>query len=148
MNICIPVKEDKGLSSEVNPHFGSAPIFLIVDTESGAARVIPNRNEHHAHGMCQPLASLAGERIDAIVVGGIGMGALSKMQAAGLEVFLSDIASVNETISAWKSGTLRPMTPAMACGHHGQGPGSAAGGHHGPGAGGGCRGQGPQAYRT
>ena len=142
MNICIPVKEDKGLSSEVNPHFGSAPVFLIVDTESGGARAIPNRNAHHGHGRCQPLASLAGERIDAIVVGGIGMGALSKLQAAGLEVFLSDGGSVSDTISAWKSGALRPVTPAMACGRHGQGHGFGPDGPHGPGSGGGCRGQG------
>ena len=147
MNICIPVKEDKGLSSEVNPHFGSAPIFLIVDTESGAARGIPNLNMHHGHGMCQPLASLAGERLDAIVVGGIGMGALSKLQAAGLEVFLSDGGSVSDTIAAWKSGTLRPVTPAVACGRHGQGPGPATGGPLGQGAGGGC-GQGRQKFRT
>ncbi len=34
MNICIPVNEDKGLQSPVCAHFGSAPAFMIVDTES------------------------------------------------------------------------------------------------------------------
>ena len=83
MNICIPVTEDNGTASPVSRHFGSAPLFLIVDTDSGACRAVPNRNQHHSHGMCMPLASLAGERIDGMVVGGIGMGALSKLGRLG-----------------------------------------------------------------
>ena len=74
MNICIPVNADEGLASPVCAHFGSAPFFMIIDTASGACRALPNGNQHHAHGMCQPLAALAGENLDAIVVGGIGMG--------------------------------------------------------------------------
>ena len=125
MNICIPVNEDKGLQSPVCAHFGSAAIFLIVDTESGNCRAVTNKNAHHAGGMCQPLASLADEHLDAIVVGGIGMGALNKLQAANIGVFLSECATVEQTIAAFRSGTLRPVTPATACGHHGHGP-------HGP----------------
>ena len=119
MNICIPVTEDKGTASPVSRHFGSAPLFLIVDTDSGACRAIPNRNQHHGHGLCTPLASLAGERIEGMVVGGIGMGALSKLGAAGVEVFLSEHATVGETLAAFKAGTLKTMSPGMACAHHG-----------------------------
>jgi predicted Fe-Mo cluster-binding NifX family protein len=38
MNLCIPVNSDSALASEVCPHFGSAPCFLIVDTDSLACR--------------------------------------------------------------------------------------------------------------
>lgn len=120
MNICVPVNADRGLASPVCSHFGSAPFFLIVDTESGACRAIPNRNLHHAHGMCQPLNSLQGENLGGIVVGGIGMGALSKLQMAGLQVFQAQHATVEDTLAAFKAGSLPAMTPAVACGHHGQ----------------------------
>ena len=46
---------------------------------TATCRAIPNRNEHHAHGMCQPLVAIQGEDIGGIVVGGIGMGALNKL---------------------------------------------------------------------
>lgn len=118
MQICVPVLEDNGLESHVSAHFGSAPAFMIVDTDSGACRAIPNRNSHHAHGMCQPLAAIAGETIDGIVVGGIGMGALMKLQAAGIEVFLAEQATVGETVTAFKAGALRPVSPESACGGH------------------------------
>jgi predicted Fe-Mo cluster-binding NifX family protein len=127
MNICIPVNADEGLASPVCAHFGSAPFFMIVDTENGACRAIPNRNLHHAHGMCQPLAAIAGEDIGAIVVGGIGMGALGKLMAAGLDVYRAEQPTVGQTIEAFNGGTLRAMDPATACGHHGQGHGGERG---------------------
>jgi predicted Fe-Mo cluster-binding NifX family protein len=119
MNLCIPVNEDRGLESQVCAHFGSAPAFMIVDTEGGSCRAILNANQHHGHGMCMPLASLQGERIDGMVVGGIGMGALMKLNAANVRVYLSRHATVAETVDAFKAGTLEPMRPNMACASHG-----------------------------
>lgn len=119
MNICIPVTDDQGLSSPVCAHFGSAPFFMIVETDTGACRAIPNQNLHHAHGMCQPLNALQGEQLGGIVVGGIGMGALTKLMMAGLQVYQAQHPTVDATVAAFKAGTLPMMTPASACGHHG-----------------------------
>jgi len=124
MKLCIPVTEDKGLESPVSAHFGSAPLFIIVDTDGGACRSIPNRNLQHSHGMCQPLMSLTGEQVDGIAVGGIGMGALNKLLAADMRVFITRESTVEGTVTAHKSGTLQEATPAAACGHHGHGPGA------------------------
>jgi len=117
MNLCIPVDDDRGLESSVCPHFGSAPAFMIVDTESGSCRLIANHNQHHGHGMCAPLATLEGEAIDGMAVGGIGRGALSKLAAANIRVFLSDQATVAETVAACKDGRLKAMGLEMACSH-------------------------------
>ncbi len=127
MFVCIPVTEDKGLQSPVNAHFGSTPTFMIVNTESKECRAIPNRDMGHAHGMCQPLKALAGETIDGFVVGGIGMGALGKLQQRKIQVFLSEHATVEATIDALRAGALRLVTPELACrehGGHGQGGGA------------------------
>jgi predicted Fe-Mo cluster-binding NifX family protein len=121
MNICIPVTEDHGLDSPVNAHFGSAPFFMVVETESGTCRAITNRNQHHGHGMCQPLAALGGEQIDGMIVGGIGMGALVKLQAAGIRVYLAEQATVRDTLAAHQAGKLREVTPGTACGHQDHG---------------------------
>jgi predicted Fe-Mo cluster-binding NifX family protein len=121
VNICIPVIGDQGLGSLVNPHFGSAPLFVVVNAESGICRAILNGNQHHGHGACQPLRSLAGESIDTVIVGGIGMGALTKLQAAGIRVFISQLATVEETVTAFRAGSLPEVSPATACAHHGHG---------------------------
>jgi predicted Fe-Mo cluster-binding NifX family protein len=129
MNICIPTTQDNGLDSRVSAHFGSAPFFAIVDAESRVCRSVPNANHSHEHGRCQPLAALAGQAIDSVVVGGIGAGALSKLTAAGIRVYMASAGSVKEAVEAYNSGTLAEISPAGACqGHdHGQ---SGHGAHH------------------
>jgi predicted Fe-Mo cluster-binding NifX family protein len=120
MQICIPIDDDHGLDSRVCEHFGSAPKFMIVDTETGACYAIVNRNQHHGHGMCQPLAALRHHTIDGIVVGGIGRRALERLEGGRMQVFQAQHATVGETVAAFKAGSLRPMSMDAACGHHGQ----------------------------
>lgn len=130
MKICIPVEENDGLDSRVCAHFGSAPFFLIVDSDTEACEVITNTGAHHAHGMCQPLALLEGREVDGVVVGGIGRGALFKLQAGNIGVYLSQYSTVRETVDAHKAGALQPVSPADVCAGHGHGHG---GGGQGPG---------------
>ncbi len=134
MNLCIPVNDDHGLRSQVCAHFGSAPMFLIVDTDSGECRAVSNGHQHHEHGQCMPLASLQGERIDGMAVGGIGRGALNKLMAAGIQVYLAERPVVAEVVDALRAGTLRTMGQDMACsqhGHHGHDPQHGHDDHHG-----------------
>lgn len=118
MKVCIPVTEDRGLASPVCGHFGSAPAFLLVDTESSAHRVLVNGNTQHEHGRCAPIALFGGERIDAFVVGGIGAGALSKLLASGAAVYRGRPGPAAEVLRDLASGALPAVTPADACAHH------------------------------
>ena len=119
MNLCIPVNSDSGLASEVCPHFGSAPCFLIVDTDSGACHAVRNQNADHAHGTCEPLLMLRGEALDGIIVAGIGRGALERLELDRVRVFRTEHGSVGETIAALRSGALRQLTTGEACTGHG-----------------------------
>jgi predicted Fe-Mo cluster-binding NifX family protein len=132
MNLCIPIISDRGLASEVSPHFGSAPCFLIVDTESGACRTIANTvHQQGRGGGCAPLHLLEGQAVDAMVVGGIGMGALSRLRAANIQVLVSGLRTVQETVEAFKADALQPVGDDTACAGHGpRGPGMGCGGHH------------------
>lgn len=129
MKLCIPVEQDNGLDSVVCAHFGSAPFFLMIDTDTQACRAITNRNQHHAHGVCQPLAALAGENPDAIVVGGIGRGALMRLVEGGLRVYQATSGTARQITEALNAGRLAPMTERETCGGHGH----AHAHHHGPG---------------
>jgi predicted Fe-Mo cluster-binding NifX family protein len=120
MKLCIPVNADSGLASEVCPHFGSAPCFMIVDTDSGSCHAIPNTvHQGGRGGGCAPVHLLAGQAVDAVVVGGIGMGALNKLRTAKVQVLLSMFRTVQETVDAFKAGSLQPVGSDMACAAHG-----------------------------
>lgn len=121
MNLCIPVLQDLGLASPISGHFGHAPVFLLVDVGNRSTRAIANGHAHHAHGQCSPLASLAGEQLEAMIVSGIGPGAVNHLNAAGIPVFVTGGATVAEALAELDAGTLRRITPAQMCGHHGHG---------------------------
>jgi predicted Fe-Mo cluster-binding NifX family protein len=54
-----------------------------------------------------------------MLVGGIGMGALNKLTASNIRVYLARHETVAETLEAFKAGSLRLVEPEMACAHHG-----------------------------
>jgi len=130
MKICFPVAENQGFESEVYGHFGSAPQFLVVDTETREIKVLKNGDEHHAHGACQPLKALNGQEVDAIVVGGIGGGALMGLNRAGLEVYRAQGLTIADNITCLAHDKLPILTPGQTCGGHSHGQGQGGGCHH------------------
>ena len=121
MKICFPTSNRKGLESPVYAHFGSAPGFVIVNTENQGVEEIDNHDLHHAHGMCQPLKALGGRAIDAVAVGGIGMGALMKLQAQGIRVFRAAEGTVKDNVKLIVARKLPEFDVRQTCAGHGGG---------------------------
>ncbi len=121
MKIAFPTQKEEGLDSRVFGHFGSAPHFIIVDTETDTFKSAGNPNMVHAPGQCQPLKALSGETIDAVVVGGIGAGALTKLNAAGIQVFRAIEGTITENLALIKSNKLPLFTVSQTCAGHGKG---------------------------
>ena len=120
MKIAFPVEQAQGLESQVYSHFGSAPCFVVLDSDSGDHRIIENMDLHHNHGQCQPMKALSGNAVDAVVVGGIGGGALMGLQAQGVRVFRAVEGNVKENFEFMKAGKLPEFALNMTCaGHHG-----------------------------
>lgn len=119
MKVCFPVLKAEGLESEVYGHFGSAPAFLVIETDSNRMTTINNGDQHHAHGMCNPMRALNNQKVDAIVVGGIGAGALSRLNQLGIKVFQAQAPMVRENIKMLKAQNLPEFTLQHCCPGHG-----------------------------
>ncbi|MEF3254930.1 MAG: NifB/NifX family molybdenum-iron cluster-binding protein [Deferribacterales bacterium] len=117
MKVCFPVNHDRGLEGPIYAHFGSAPKFLMVDTESKEVKIIDNSNAHHQHGSCNPALALAGYDIDAVIVGGIGAGALSRLNSLGLNVYEAVKGSVSSNLEKFLAGELKEMS-VSSCHDH------------------------------
>ena len=119
MKICFPVTENKGLESPVYGHFGSAPMFLLVDADQRSVAEVLNRDTNHQHGACSPLKALGGHKIDAVVVGGIGSGALYGLHQAGCKVYQATSGTVAANLGNFLQQKLAEMDPGQSCsGHH------------------------------
>ncbi|MBA4395051.1 MAG: diguanylate cyclase [Desulfobacca sp.] len=125
MKIAFPVNENRGLESPVFSHFGSAPFFVVLDSSNGLVDTIGNTDIHHMHGQCQPLKALGGTSVDMVVVGGIGAGALMKMQGLGIRVFRAVEGNVGENLELLKTGKLPEFSTDMTCAGHQSGHGCA-----------------------
>lgn len=119
MKVCFPVSVDQGLESQVFGHFGSAPGFVVVDMITNAITAINNSDQVHEHGACNPVAGLGGHQVDAIVVGGIGGGALQQLNRSGLRVFQAHEGTIAENVVLFKANELPEYLPGHTCGGHG-----------------------------
>ena len=118
MKICFPVQNDNGIESAVYNHFGSAPVFVVYDTGTSSVASISNRDQHHTHGSCNPMKALDNQKVDAIVVGGIGAGALTRLNQMGITVHRSQGATIRENIAMFQDKTLPVLTVQGCCGGH------------------------------
>ncbi len=118
MKIAFPSQENSGLNSPVYEHFGSARYFVIVDSNTKEAQIIENKDLNHVHGNCQPLQALGGKPVDAVVVGGIGRGALMKLDSAGITTYRAVAGSVSENLELITSDKLPRFSLDHTCAGH------------------------------
>ena len=119
MRICIPTSGSAGPEADVYGHFGSAPRFVIYDTESRTYEVADNAGKDHEHGQCNPFRSIERQSIDALVTGGIGMRALQLLLARNIRVYrATGERTAAEVISSFQDGTLKEITLEETCAHH------------------------------
>ena len=125
MRVCFPVQNNEGVDSTVFNHFGSAPMFVVVDAVADTVSAISNGDQHHAHGAGNPLTALDNQKIDAVVVGGIGAGALSRLNQAGIKVYRAQSKTVGENLALYKEQRLPEYSPQSSCSGHSHGGGCA-----------------------
>jgi predicted Fe-Mo cluster-binding NifX family protein len=118
VKICFPVHEDEGFNSKVYDHFGSAPEFIVVNTELQSTITVGNKDLDHIHGACNPVMAVGGHKIDAVVVGGIGAGALTKLNADGVKVYNAVKETVKENLDLLKDDRLPELALRHTCSGH------------------------------
>jgi len=118
MKVCFAVQEDRGIESTVYSHFGSAPVFVVVDTELQKTVTVNNRDLNHVHGACSPIKAIGGHDIEAVVVGGIGAGAIRGLNAAGIKVYGSVKDTVKDNLALFIENKLPELSMSNACGGH------------------------------
>ena len=128
MRLCVPAASDDGLAAPVSGHFGRAPYFAFIDTGTGEVEMVANPGHDHAH----PPDFVIGRGLDALAARGMGRGAFTRFQAAGVALYVTDAADVAGTLEAFRAGSLRAMAEAdvHAGGHHHGHAGHGHGHHH------------------
>lgn len=92
--------QDAGLTSSVDPRFGRAPWFVVVNTEDNSSKNISNAdNVAQAHGAGTGAAdALLREHVQKVVAGRFGPKAEAVFQAAGVDTVVWSDGTVKEAV--------------------------------------------------
>lgn len=119
VRIAIPSEGQGGLDGQRAGHFGHCDVFTLVDVEDGKiVEVSVLANKEHVQGGCMvPVQLLAENKVNNLVVGGIGMRPLMGFKQVGIDVYhdeeRSDIRPVVEDMIA---GKLPLIADDQVCG--------------------------------
>ncbi len=107
------------LDAEVDPRFGRAAYFLIVDSESLAFEALDNgANANSLKGAgIQAASVLAENKAEVLLTGYCGPNAFKTLEAAGIKVANDATGTVRECLESFKAGKMPFAQDANAEGH-------------------------------
>ena len=142
MKIAISVTGND-LSAEIDPRFGRAKGFLLMDDAAEGFEHVANPNIDASGGAGIQTAQMVVERgTEAVITGNVGPNAYRVLEAAGVKVFTGASGKADEVLAEYKSGKLTAAGSATVGEKFGVdtsgagGPGTGRGGGRGRGAGG------------
>ena len=107
------------LTSQVDPRFGRASYFVVVDTQTGEATAHDNSQNLNA---VQGAGIQAGRNVielgvEAVVTGNVGPKAFAALQAGGVKIHIGASGSVADAVEKLKAGQLECANKANVEGH-------------------------------
>lgn len=101
--ICI-TSQGQDLGAELDPQFGRAQYFLIVDPETMDIEVLENPNKDAAQGAGVQTAQLiSNKNVVTVLTGNCGPNALRILQSSGINVITGSSGKVMDVLSKYKS---------------------------------------------
>lgn len=121
--IAIPSNGQGGLDGTRSGHFGHCDVFTLVDVENAEIKDISIlQNQEHVQGGCMvPVNLLSENRVNALIVGGIGMRPLMGFKQVGIQVYHDDQrAEIGPVVADLIAGNLSEIRNDQVCGGGGQ----------------------------
>jgi len=111
--------QDPELESEIDPRFGRARYFILVDTESGQFSVHDNRQNLAAPqgAGIQAGRTVVGLDASVLITGNVGPKAFDTLRAGGVRVYSGVSGVVKEAVAAFKAGGIEVVDKATVKGH-------------------------------
>ena len=97
---------DEGLDAKVDPRFGRAAFFVIVDTDTMDFVAIENENAAGGAAGIGSAKCVIDQGVEAVLTGNCGPNAQRTLDAAGVELYTEVAGTVAEAVERFKSGKL------------------------------------------
>ena len=112
----------KTLDSQVDPRFGRAAYFLIVDTDSGKFEALENDAVSAGGGAGVSAAkTVADAGAKAVLTGNCGPNAERTLSAAGIKLYTALTGTAAQALELFRSGKLSQASGPNVSSHFGSG---------------------------
>lgn len=107
MKIAFPVKDNNGLESIIDEHFGVAKNFLIVDSDTREVTLRENQKLSSDTAKCKTGVLGKGEEIDAVVTRCMGDGSRRNLMESNIKVFQAQKETIVENLELLEKDELK-----------------------------------------
>lgn len=130
MKIAFPVKDDQGLNSVMDEHFGVAKQFLILDTDTGQYTISANKKLESGGSSCKTGVLSKKTEIEAVVTKCMGDGSQRNLAKKDIRVFQAQKDTVKENLALFEKDELKLFHMFDFCKTHKNKKDGGCGGHH------------------
>lgn len=106
MRLAFPIKEDAGLDSLIDEHFGTADRFLIVDTDTHNTELLENR-KLSGESACKTGIFKKKDRVDAVITKCMGDGSQRNLAKVDIKVFQALKETIAENLELFDNDQLK-----------------------------------------
>ncbi|NOX33395.1 MAG: dinitrogenase iron-molybdenum cofactor [Deltaproteobacteria bacterium] len=129
MKIAFPVKENNGLSSVIDEHFGVAKNFLIVDMETREFELKKNPKISAKGSKCKTTMFEKEDKVSAVVTKCMGDGSKRSLTSSKIKIYQAQEKTILENLELMEKDELKLFhifdicqnkknKKTSSCGHH------------------------------
>lgn len=109
----------KTLDSPLDQRFGRAARFIVWDSESATYEVLDNTQNLNANqgAGIQTAGNVVRSGAHVLISGHLGPKAFQVLNAAGIEMYCADVATVNDALEAYAAKRLEAIVAPTVEGH-------------------------------
>ncbi len=121
MKVCISATTND-LNAPIDPRFGRAQGFLLVDTDTMAFEYVDNQGIMASGGAGTKAAQLIVDKgAQAVLTGNVGPNAFNALCTAGIPIYVGLTGTAREAVEKFKQGLLKPVSGPSVGAHAGMG---------------------------
>lgn len=114
MKITFPTNDDKGLESQLADHFGRAPTFTIIDSETEELKIIDNSGEHFGGRQSAPVL-IVNHGTNVLICKALGRKAIARFEELKIDIYVTEKLTVKDALEAYRNQELQKASESEAC---------------------------------
>ncbi|SNY19674.1 polymorphic outer membrane protein repeat-containing protein [Orenia metallireducens] len=120
MKVAVTASNNTDLNVKIDPKFGRAPYFTIIDFDNDKVSFIDNSAKGATGGAgIQAAQTIVDQGVEGLITGNVGPKAFNVLSKANIKVYSAKEETIKEVLSKYKNNDLKEVAAPTNNGHAG-----------------------------